>query len=380
MLVYRSTVAAGTLACALLVGCSDPDLPTDLRTSGPPNVTTVTVLTDLKTAVDPSPPRIPRLIESATYCRVGDEKRPSLVGLPGRATTQVCPENLSAASETQGTAEGAPPNWFVRVVFDKLLDPSVEELTPVLDAMGNPTTVMMGTLINTQPVTLKCNGADVPYNGYYVPNGNSVSWPLGPALFIQPLATAYATLPTGAGCEVAIKDMVHNKKGEPVPTDQRTYTFKIAPMKLRFSSPDPTDDGANDGSLALDPDVPVQFFWTASLKTTIAPADIKIFQAPNLNAGTGDGTADPAVCAGGGTAVPTTDIETAPDGTGAATTSLVMDLDTAADANTHAWLPKTTYRIEFATTAKASPKQGGADGTIPAGFKLCFHTTAPAPM
>jgi hypothetical protein len=40
------------------------------------------------------------------------------------------------------------------------------------------------------------------------------------------------------------------------------------------------------------------------------------------------------------------------------------------------WKANTTYRIEFGPNAKITPKQGGADGTFPAGYKLCFHTTA----
>src|ERR1041384_7612125 len=123
MLVYRSTVAAAIFVGALLVGCSAPDQPTDLRKDGPPNVTTVTVMSDLRTGVDPDFPRgsfdLSRLIESATYCRVGDEKRPSLVGLPTLRTAQVCPNDLTKPSDTDGVAEGAPPNWFVRVVFDE---------------------------------------------------------------------------------------------------------------------------------------------------------------------------------------------------------------------------------------------------------------------
>src|SRR5215470_1022329 len=55
MLDYRSTVAAAAFAGAVLAACADPDLPTDLRTSGPPNITTVTVLTDLETSIDPAP-------------------------------------------------------------------------------------------------------------------------------------------------------------------------------------------------------------------------------------------------------------------------------------------------------------------------------------
>ncbi len=118
---------AALSAGALLVGCAVPDLPTDLRKDGPPNVTTVTVMSDLRTGVDPGFPQGPldlsRLIETATHCRINDEKRPGLVGLPTQKTTQVCPDDLGMPSPAEGSAEAAPPNWFVRVVFDKLLDP-----------------------------------------------------------------------------------------------------------------------------------------------------------------------------------------------------------------------------------------------------------------
>lgn len=381
MLVYRSMVAAAMCTGALLVGCVVPDQPTDLRKDGPPNVTAVTVMSDLKTSIDPRPPRISRLIESATFCRPGDEKRPGLVGLPDISTYQVCPEDFEAPSPTLGAVEGAPPSWFVRVVFDKLLDPNVEDLVPMDPTM--PAGTLVGTLADTQPVTLTCNGIDVPYGGYYVPNGNRISWPLGPALFVQPLSAV--SVPTGALCKIDIKDMVHNKRGESVPNDQRSYTFKIGPMNLRFSVIGQVKvDGpaaAADGTIELDPHVPVKFFWTAAFNTP-DPAQIQIFEGPNLSGTTGDGDPDPAVCGTGGTMVPMADtIQVANDPAVGATKALVMDVK----LNTHptdpmvdkrVWKPTTTYRIEFGPNAKLTPKQGGAVGMIPAGYKLCFHTTA----
>lgn len=369
MFVYRSTVAAATFAGALLVGCAAPDQPTDLRTDGPPNVTAVMVMSDLKTSVDPNPPDLDRLIESATHCRLNDEKRPALVGLPTFSTTQVCPDDLSMPSETEGTAEGAPPSWFVRVVFDQLLDPDVEELVDQLDANGNPTGVKLGSLLNTQPVALKCNGVDVPYDrapprapiSYYVPNGNRISWPLGPALYIQPdVATS---VPVGASCEISIKDIVRNKSGESVPMDQRSFAFKIAPMELRFSNPDPADGAP--GAIELDPASPVEFYWTAAFTTMPDPTEIHIFEG-----------ADATVCGTGGTPIDPADIETSAAGTGAATTALIMNLGLKSQGPDFAWKANTTYRVEFGANAKITPTQGGADGIFPAGYKLCFHTTA----
>src|SRR5689334_11435625 len=96
MLDYRSTVAAVLFAGSagvLLVGCAKPDQPTDLRTGGPPDVTSVVVMSDLRTGVDPNPPPLSRLIESATHCRLNDVKRPGLVGMPDFSTYQVCPDD-----------------------------------------------------------------------------------------------------------------------------------------------------------------------------------------------------------------------------------------------------------------------------------------------
>ena len=374
MMAYRSMMAMEAVlsAGALLAGCTDPDLPTDLREHGPPNVTAVTVLSDLRTGVDPDFPQGPldlsRLLETATHCRINDEKRPGLVDLPTEKTTQVCPEDLRMPSLTEGTAEAAPPDWFVRVVFDKLLDPDVEDLVRQLDANGKPTGVLLGSLAHTQPVTLACNGVAVPYDGYYVPNGNRVSWPLGPALYIQPLDPL--SVPTGATCEIGIKDIVHNKQGQSVPADQRSFSFRIAPMRLRFSVPAPSPD--KSGATTVDPATPVKFYWTAAFTTMPDPAEIKIFAGPN----TADGMADMAVCNAGGTPVATSDIVMSAGGAMPTTTALILNLALKSPGPGLAWAPNTTYRIDFGANAKITPKQGGAAGTFPAGEALCFHTTS----
>lgn len=389
MLVYRPTIAAAIFASGLLASCADPDLPTDLRKSGPPDVTTVTVMSDLETASDPSPAGLGRIVETATYCRLNDEKRPGLVGLPDIRTVQVCPDDLKTGADDANVAAAAPPTWFARVVFDELLDPNIEDLVPQLDSMGKPTGITLGTLKNTQPVTLKCEGVDVPYDGYYVPNGNRNSWPVGPSLFIQP--TSSTSVPTGATCTVSVKDKVHNKRGEQVPSDQRgDYTFKLAGMVLRFTSlgGQQVDNGESDiadGSLALDPAAPVDFFWTAAIKTVISPTDILITAGDNLNvsATNPDGDPNPAVC--NGTGAPLADplqIHPTVRGTGATTTALVMRLDLkggpAPEAT--AWKPNTTYLVKFGPNAKVVPTQGIAagapSGAPPASFALCFHTTA----
>jgi hypothetical protein len=392
MLDYRSTLAAAMLAGALFAGCTDPEQRTDLRTSGPPNITAVTVLSDLETASDPDPVGIGRIVETATFCRLGDEKRPGLVGLPDVRVVQLCPDDLSRPADLLGVAEATPPTWFVRVVFDKLLDASIEELVPEFDTTGKPTGDTMGSIKNTHPVTLMCEGNDVPYDGYYVPNGNNASWPPGPALVIQPLDPT--SVPTGASCTVAVEDKVHSKKDKTsVPGDQRNFQFKIGPMAFRFSDPDEAE--AEAGKIVQDMKTPVDLFWTAALdegdlvgpedpKVTLARIDrnrIEIVSGPNLNIGTAntDGDPDPAVCDGsGGTPVDPATIRAYLRGSAPTTTALIMRLDLRGGAApmATAWAPTTTYRISFAPGTTVSTKQRGPDGAIPDDFTLCFHTPA----
>jgi len=392
MLDYRSTVATAILAGALLVGCTDPEQRTDLRTSGPPNITAVTVLSDLETASDPDPLGIGRIVETATFCRLNDEKRPGLVGLPDIRVVQLCPDDLSRPAVELGVAEATPPIWFVRIVFDKLLDATIEELVPELDTTGNPTGDMVGSFKHTKPVVLTCDGDEIPYDGYYVPNGYNGSWPPGPALFIQPLDPT--SVPTGASCTVTVNDNVHSKKDRmSVPGDQRNYQFKIGPMAFRFSDPDQAD--AVDGKIVQDPRTGVDLFWTAALdegdqvgpenpKVTLSKIDrnqIKIVSGPNLNVGetNRDGDPDPAVCNGtGGAPVDPETIRAYLRGSVPTTTALIMRLDLRGGAApmATAWAPRTTYRIAFAPGTTVATKQHGPDGTIPDDFQLCFHTPA----
>jgi hypothetical protein len=399
---YRLTIAAaGAFMGTWLVGCGDPDLPTDLRTNGPPNVTAVMVMSDLETGIDPDSQKagaLDRYLEDATYCRLDDDKRPRLIGLQDGRTTEVCPDDLKMKAVEDGVAPGAPPVWFVRIVFDRLLDPSIEDLEPVLDQNGKPTGQVFGTLKHTQPVTLRCNDVDIVYDGYYVPNGNKESWPPGPALFIQPLAPTDA--PTGASCTVSIKDNVHSKTGQSVPTEQRSYTFTVAPMSFRFS--DPAPDDKNDGAVALTPNTPLELFWSAELKagdtitttqgmqtTTITlsdldPTKVNLISGPNLPSG----AANPAVCAGTGDPVPSAIIRAYLLGPDPTTSALVLRLDAGGDPAgptaqmDQVWQPSTTYLLTFADGATVTPRQGGDPGALPGAsdFSLCFHTTALAPQ
>jgi len=101
-----------------------------------------------------------------------------------------------------------------------------------------------------------------------------------------------------------------------------------------------------------------------------APADVQIFSGPNVA-----GKADPTVCGAGGTAAATATIKVSVDGAGAAASALVLDVGLNNAGGMNVWAPDTTYRLQFAATAKVTAKQGG-DGAFPADYKLCFHTPA----
>src|SRR3954462_5735686 len=79
-------VAAGVLA---LGACNDPEQNTDLRPEGPPEVLAVLVRNAAAGQV----------VEQATYCKVGDEKRPARVGLPDFTARDICPADLSKGAD-----------------------------------------------------------------------------------------------------------------------------------------------------------------------------------------------------------------------------------------------------------------------------------------
>ncbi|MDQ3364574.1 MAG: Ig-like domain-containing protein [Myxococcota bacterium] len=174
------------------------------------------------------------LLETATYCAPNDPIRPTLVGLPDFTTTNVCDDDPSVPATM---AEAAPGTWYVRIMFDELLDPSIEELIPVLDDDDQPTGQFIGSLAASQPVTLRCQGVDgamydVDYDGYYSPSGNNVTWPLGPSLVIRPLDPT--VVPVASSCEVSIRpNVVKDKQGNFVPSGQSgPFLFRTQPVTV----------------------------------------------------------------------------------------------------------------------------------------------------
>ncbi len=222
--------AAGVFAIG---ACTDPEQNTNLRPEGDPEVLAVLVMNDAAN----------QLVESATYCAPNDKKRPGIVGLPDFTAPEVCPADLSKGASAVDNAY--PDGWYIRIMFDELLDPSIEELTEIKD----PTTMegtdtFTGSIANTHPVKLECESVgggfvEVAYDGYYSPAGNAVTWPLGPSLVIKP--NEPKAVATGKSCRVTINDNVTDKTGNKVPSTQRgAYNFKIAPIQI--VSIDPPDD------------------------------------------------------------------------------------------------------------------------------------------
>lgn len=228
---------------ALVSGCTDPAQKTDLRPAGPPEVLAVLVMNDAAG----------NLSEGATFCKPNDTFRPGLDNTIDGVGHQLCPDDLSMGVDELTDAN--PSNWYVRVMFDELLDPNVEDLVPILDDTGMDTGTVAGTLANTQPVTLQCqsvNGGalvDIPYDGYYSPAGNKITWPVGPSLVIVPNSPALVA--TQSECQVTLKDNIKDKDGNPVPSDQRgPYKFKIAPVQVIAADTSPADGDMVDGIAA----------------------------------------------------------------------------------------------------------------------------------
>ena len=257
MFVHRmrgvvTTTLLGVLSLAA-GACDDPGQNTDLRPEGPPEVLAVLVMTDAAG----------HLVEQATYCAPGDEKRPSQVGLPDFTTQQVCPADLSASATEVDTAY--PDGWYVRIMFDELLNPEVETLTEVIDPdTGEMTDTYVGSIAETHPVKLECesvNGGmvEVDYDGYYSPSGNRITWPLGPSLVIKP--NDPTLIATNSACQVTILDVVTDKSGETVASgDRGPYKFSVAPIQVVLI--DPADESEIDASQVWVDNIYVQFNTT----------------------------------------------------------------------------------------------------------------------
>ncbi len=353
-----------TIALLALGACDDPVNKTDLRPDGAPEVLAVLVNND------------PGLFfETATFCKPNDEKRPGLVaaGLSFELL-QVCDEDLSKPAGSRvtdpdtmeetfvaGTVTDATPlGWYVRIMFDELIDPNVEELIPVLDSETmEPTGVFSGSLINTQPVILRCapmgstTFTEVAYDGYYSPSGNNVTWPLGPSLFIRPVDSS--SVATSANCTVEVRDTVTDKGGIAVPADQRgPFEFSIAGLEFTGSAPAEAAPGEEE---VITTDAPVVVSFNAFIDASTLDAnefEIREGAAGELDCAVVAATG--ALRAGAVTVDP------------ADPQSLNIALSTGD------WIADRLYAVTFLANEVADV--AGGTGSIPE-FTLCFLTEAP---
>jgi len=266
MLFVHRTRGVAAAALGVLVGlgaCSDPELNTDLRPEGPPDVLAVLVMSDAAGQIH----------ETATYCKPNDPLRPTLVGLPDFTTEQVCPDT----GEVSPAEDAYPDGWYVRIMFDELLDPSIEELSPILDEeTGEETGNFSGSLASAHPVELQCRSVvsnqmvDVDYDGYYSPSGNRVTWPLGPSLVIKP--NDPSLIATNTECEIKLNDNILDKDGIPVPEAQRgPFPFKVSGIKVILLDP-PADDAEYEAPI----DAVVVYYdnFFAQFNTAIDPSTL----------------------------------------------------------------------------------------------------------
>lgn len=265
---YRSQ---GLLAVGLglaAAACGDPDLNTDLRPAGAPEVLAVMYQNPLD------------LTESAVKCKYVDGKRdpkgPGFVGDPLTGGGVVCPEeeaDFDAAHldprplytlNAAGAIIDTQP-WALRVMFDELLDADRVETLECNEISG----ICEGTLADTTPVGLKCGtmNTEVAYTGYYVPNGNNTTFPLGPSLYVMPDPDSL-TFPTGSTCTLTMDPArITDKDGVEVPEVDRSVQFQIADLALL--SVDPAEPASGDPITVISPD-PVAagaaaFIFNASL-------------------------------------------------------------------------------------------------------------------
>jgi len=360
MLVFPSRqVTQGAVVTGLLAlsACTDPTLRTDLRPDGPPDILAVLVMNDASDG----------LLEAATFCKLNDDKRPTLVvGPPGAGTPllQICPQDPSAGAEM--VTDAVPSSWYVRFMFDELLNPSVEDL--VDDPSGDGT--FTGTLVNTQPATLQCDGVDVPYDGFYNSAGNSQTWALGPSLRINP--TDPDAVPSGATCTVGLKpDKVFDKQGIGVPTNQLAdpgYTFKIADLTL--TATDPAAPAALTDPTKIDEisvTAPLAITFNAAIDAaSLSPSEVTILEVTACTATVGV----PVVAKIAANAKDKFSID-------------ISDSTATSTDGKAVWNAGKTYLITFAADAEVSDRGGATFALADAGDDLkkpiCFTTPAATP-
>jgi hypothetical protein len=270
----RGALALG--AGILMTGClSDPTLKTGLRPEGPPEVLAVL-------AVEPNVTNH----EGPAFCKyVGAELDDKGPGFVQGAT--ICPR-LASDFEAEGLV---PLGWDIRIVFDELLNgDAVEELDCDRNDDGEEDDPLIceGHIANTQPVTLTCGGAVIGYDGYYYPNGNKESFPVGPSLYVTPDPVVLG-FPTGTDCNITINAVVVDKSGVGVApgTDSSTFALRLQDLAVFQTDPVDADDLADREVIA--PDRPVAFGFNANLDdASVTVADVALLDGAGAPIGTVD--------------------------------------------------------------------------------------------
>jgi hypothetical protein len=285
----RSTWRACGLLPALalvvvVIACSDPDLASDLNEEGPPEVLEVNVRSE-SAFLGPGDPTGLQAEESATYCRPGKQYRVNTVYCPEARDSANAPIAGDRAVETP-VMDALPNGWYVRIIFDELLDPDIEDLRPGEDGI-------YGHIDATQPVTLTCAGVAVDYDGYYDPSGNHLSYPPGPALVVEP---AEFIASGTADCEIEVRSgEVVDKDGDAVPSNQiGPYQFGIAPLSIYDISPSDESEG-----VALDTVITVAFgapidVATVADRIVLTDADDTVIATTILDEESEDADGDPS--------------------------------------------------------------------------------------
>jgi hypothetical protein len=349
--------ALSTLSLLTLAACEAPTATTDLRPEGDPEVLSVLVFNDAENG----------FLETATFCKQNDIKRPGSVGIVAfGATFEICDRDLANGAGfrdpeddtfTPSIVEDAvPTSWYLRIMFDELLDAdTAETLEPILDPdTMEETGVFTGSLAETQPVTVTCDGADVPYDGYYQPSGNTVTWPLGPSLVVQPLDPS--AVATGGECTISIKDVLKDKEGNSVPSAQRgPFMFGIAGLAATAIDPEPADPGEE---ATISPEAPVVLSFNHFIDAaSLTPAEVTIEEVADCAAASG--TVRTAVITASADDPLSLEISSTP--------TVPVDL---------AWTPESFYRVTFADDVEVADLAGGTGGADIAGLSVCFATDA----
>lgn len=358
----RARVFVGiAVAMGAGAGCGSPqeDQP-ELRADGPPDVLAVLVARD---RFLPSS----HFLEEATFCRLGDSKRPGRVVLPLPDTldVDVCPAELGEGAPVFEKA--FPAFWYARVVFDEQLDlesePDEERVASARGVDGSSAALAD----EKAPVLLNCNGLPVAYSTVYTGAGNRQSWPLGPSLRIRPQVPS--AIPAGATCEITLNDaVIFDKQGEPPQLSQLgPYRFKVAPIGLQIPY---GAAAAAYGTSGVPPflasgNPPFRLNFNAYLKPgSFTASDVRVFRGADRD----DPQTELTEC-GGGTEVQARvrTFEVPAAEAGAVPAAMTIADNTAADGD---WAAATYYRVEI--FGEVEDVAGGKNAL--ALTTLCFRT------